>query len=245
MGETAIAFWEWFRSAFLLDKVYHKLLSYLDFIPDSVKNFYYENRILCYMVAIAGLFLLAFEGYKLFKLGLYVLTGAGFGYATYALVGPYAEQVLSDKLPEIIDIKVVCGFVVGLIFVLITKFLYKFIVMIIGLGCGYLFGYVYVWRVLVANFPTLQFVQTPTARYIIGFIFGAFAALIFLFVFKHAVIIGTGVGCPVFAAYLASKILVPGGDASVKICFMVLGAAVAVFATVRQYREEERAVSII
>ena len=245
MGETAIAFWEWFRAAFLLDKVYHKLLSYLDLIPDSVKNFYYENRILCYMVAIAGLLLLAFEGYKLFKLGLYVLTGAGFGYLTYLFVGPYAEQVLSDKLPEIIDIKVICGFVVGLIFVLLTKFLYKGIVMILGFGCGCLFGYVYVWRVAVANFGSLQFLQTDAARYIIAFVFGALASVIFLPLFKHVVIVGSGVGCPVFAAYLASKILVPGGDASVKICFIVLGVAIAIFSTVRQYKEEERAVSII
>ena len=62
---------------------------------------------------------------------------------------------------------------------------------------------------------------------------------------KYVVLIGTSFGCMAFAAYLASKILVPGGNASVKICFIILGVAISVFACVHQFRDEESSVQLV
>ena len=58
-------------------------------------------------------------------------------------------------------------------------------------------------------------------------------------------IIGTSFGGNIIAALLVQFAIIPAGDETLKISFIVLGIALGIFAVVRQYREEEKAMEII
>ena len=245
MGENAIAVWETVKRVLLFDKVVNRFTSYLDLIPQSVINFYNENRVLCLMIAICALALIAFEGYKLFKMALYVVSGSAFAFLAYYYLGGIATQYLGGVIPAMIDVKILVAVVGGLIALFLTRFSYNFMLMILGGVCGYFFGYIYVWRVIRDFFNTLQFLKDDMARYIIGGVFAAIAALLFILIFKHVFMVGTSFGCLIGAGIILRRLMIPTADDTIKISVIILAIALGIFAVVHQYKEEEKALELV
>ena len=228
------------KDILMIDKIINKLHGLRSYIPGFVKDFYAQHRIFCYLLAIAGLLLIAFEGYKLFKMALYAGGATAFAALGYLYLAPLVADYTKGMIPEIVNTYVLVAVICGLVAVFLTKFAFNFMIMILGGGCGFLFGYMYVWRVLTAYFNTLEFLKLFPARCIIGGVFAAIAGLLFILIFKHVFMVGSGLGSAVFASILLRKVLVPGGDDNVKICFVVFGAILAIFAIIHQYKEEEK-----
>ena len=242
MGD-AIAVLEKVKDVLMVDKVIEKLTGYLGLIPDFVKDFYYSHREICLIVAICLLALVGFEGYKLFKMAMYVGSSAGFAYLGYTYLAPVVVGYIDGFIPDIIDASVVIAFVCALIAVILTRCAFNFMIMLLGGGCGYFFGAIYVWRVVKGYFSTLQFLEDPIAKYIIGGVFAAICVILFILLFKHAFIIGSSFGCLAAAGWLLQKLAAPGASQEVKFAFIVVGAVIGIFAVVRQYKEDENSMS--
>lgn len=239
MGDAAAIF-EKAKDILLVDKVIAKLTGYLDLIPDALKQFYYENRAACLIAAICLLVLFAFEGYKIFKMGLYAISAGVLGYLGYSLLGPMLAPALQQAgLPEFIDGAALIAVVLAIIAVILTRFANQFIIMLLGGAFGYLVGSVYVWRVLRDYFTTLEFIRNDMTKYIVGGVFAAIFVLLFVLLFKHAFIIGSSFGSLAFAGWLLQKLIVPGASKEMIFCFILVGAAIGIVATIYQYKQDE------
>ena len=62
---------------------------------------------------------------------------------------------------------------------------------------------------------------------------------------EHVFMVMTSFGCLIDAALLLQTLLVPNADWNIKICFVIVAVAIAIFALVRQYKEEEKASEIL
>ncbi len=245
MGERVNSILESAKNVLMIDQISEKLLGLQAYIPDFILNFIAQYKVLCYIVAIALLVLLAFEGYRLFKMALYVVSAIGFGVVGYAFIGPFIVKYTQASTLEIVSTQVLVGLVCALLAIFLTRCAYNFMILMLGCGCGFAFGYFFVSLVLAKFFNTLEFLQTDIVKIIIGVLFAAISGLLFILMFRHVFIIGSGFGCSVLAAILLRQILVPECDSNVKICFIVLGAALSIFAIVYQYKEEEKALEIV
>jgi hypothetical protein len=117
--------------------------------------------------------------------------------------------------------------------------------MFLGGAFGFLGGYVYAWRVLKSFFSSLDFLDTKGARLIIAGVCAAVCVLFFILLFKHLLIAATSFGCMIAAGIFLQKLACPGADDQLKLCFILVGCAVAVFAIVHQYKEEEKSFEIL
>ena len=243
MGDAAAIF-EKVKDVLLVDKVIDKLTGYLGLIPDSVKDFYYGHRDACLIVAICMLVLVAFEGYKLFKMAMYVISASGFAILGHMYLAPMIAPTISNNLnlPEFVNVSALIAVVLALVAVFLTRFAFNFMVMVLGGVFGYLVGSVYVWRVLRDYFTTLQFLKNDMTKYIIGGIFAAIFVLLFILLFKHVFIVGSAVGCLACAGWLLQKLIAPGASKEVKFCFILVCAVLGILAAVYQYKEEEKSI---
>lgn len=243
MAEKVIAFWEKVKDVLLVDKVIDKLLGFIGMIPQELKEFYYEYRAACLIIAIFGFILVAFEGYKLFKMALYVISAGSLGILTYYFVGPFIAQYATKLLPDWgwLDFGAVAAILVALIAILLTRVAYNGMILLLGLACGFGFGYIYLWRVIRDLFNTLEFLREDTARYLIAGVMAVIAGILFILLFKHAFIVASSAGCAIFASILLQKLLVPGADPKIKFCFILIGVIIAILACVKQYKDEEKA----
>lgn len=241
MGEAAAIF-EKIKDVLLVDKVIGKLTGYIDKIPANVKDFYYAHRVACLIVAVCLLVLVAFEGYKIFKMAMYAVGASGFAIAGYYFLAPLVEPTITSaiQLPEFIDVAALIAVILALVAVFINRFAHGLMLMILGGAFGYLVGSVYVWRVLRDYFTTLEFVKNDTTKYIVGGVFAAIFVILFILLFKHVFIVGSSVGCLAAAGWLLQKLIVPGAEKEMVFCFILVGAALGILATVYQYKQEEK-----
>ena len=148
-------------------------------------------------------------------------------------------------VPSIIDFSALVAVICAVIAIFLTRFAYDFMIAILGGAAGYFLGSMLIYNILVGYFDTLNFLKSPYVSYIVGGIFAAIFGILFITLFKHVFMILTSFGCMIDAALLLQVLLVPNADWNVKICFILVGVAVAIFAIVRQYKEEEKAMEIV
>ena len=244
-GLDAMAIWDKVKDLLLFDKVVARLTQYWDMIPDVVFDTYYKHRESWLILAVCLLVLIAFEGYKFFKMALYVGGAAGLGIVGYYTVGPIVAKYAGGFIPEFVKTEAIVAILFALLAIFIVRCAYNFAVMLLGTAFGFLVGYVYVWRVIRDFFSTLAFLKNDIARYIIAGVMAAVFTLLFILLFKHVFIVCSSFGALGFAGLLVQKLVVPGADDMMKGCFILVGLAVAVFAVVHQYKEEEKAMEIV
>lgn len=214
-------------------------------LPAPIKELYNTHTAVFILVAACLLCLVAFEGYKLFKMALYVGSAAIFGTVGFWYVAPMLPENVRTMVPEIVNFDVLVAVVCALIAVFICKCAYTLMIMILGGAVGYLVGANLVYAVLLEKFSTLGFLQMEQVKHIVGGAIGAVAVLVFVLIFKHVFIIGSSFLGTISAALLVQKILMPVATDEIKICFIILAVALGIFAVVRQYQEEEKATEII
>ena len=236
---------EKFKDILLVDQVITKLKGFWGMIPQGVFDFCarYERYVL--ILAVCLMVLLAFEGNKLFKMALYVGIPTGCAVVGMKYLAPFLSGYLAHYVPEFVNFDAIVGIACALVGLFIARCAYNFIIMFLGGAFGFLGGYVYGWRVLKGFFSSLDFLDTKGARLIIAGVCAAVCVLFFILLFKHLLIAATSFGCMVAAGIFLQKLACPGADDQLKMCFILVGCAVAVFAMVHQYKEEEKSFEIL
>ena len=245
-GMSAMDILEKIKDVLMISEVIAKLKGLYGLIPAQVFDIYAKYRVPVLIAAICVLVLLAFEGHKLFKMALHVALPAGAAIGGYMFLAPFVAKY-ADKLPipDYVEISALVAIVCALVGLFISKCAYNFVIMLLGGAVGYAFGHFYLWHVIKNFFSSLSFLDTNIARYIIGGVCASVLVLVFVLLFKHVFIIGSSFGCMAVAALLLQKVAVPTANDMMKGCFVLVGIAVAVFAVVHQYREEEKSYEIL
>ena len=234
------------KDVLMISEVIAKVKGLTGLIPAQVFELYAKFRVPALIAAICVLVLLAFEGHKLFKMALHVAIPAGAAIGGYLFLAPAVAGYASAlPIPDYIEFSALVAIVCALIGLFLSKCAYNFVIMLLGGACGYCFGHFYAWHVIKNFFSSLSFLEAPIARYIIGGVCASVCVLLFVLLFKHVFIIGSSFGCLALAGLLLQKVAVPTADDMMKGCFVLVGLAVAVFAVVHQYKEEEKSYEIL
>lgn len=238
MGEMVSSALESAKSLLLLDQLKEKIMNLSLF--KSLLNIYAQHRVLVLLAAACILVLLAFEGYKLFKMSVYGGGAFVFGLLGLWYLAPKLPDAVRTIVPDILAFDALVALACALVAVFLARFAFKFMIMILGGVAGYFLGSMYIYNIMLNYFNTLDFLKMDAVKHIVGGVFAALLALIFLLMFKHIFMVGTSFGGMIGASIFVRMMLIPTAEDSIKISFIVLGVAVAIFAVIRQYKEEEK-----
>ena len=238
MGEMVSSALESAKSLLLLDQLKEKIMNLSLF--KSVLNIYAQHRVLVLLAAACILVLLAFEGYKLFKMSVYGGGAFVFGLLGLWYLAPKLPDAVRTIVPDILAFDALVALACALVAVFLARFAFKFMIMILGGVAGYFLCSMYIYNIMLNYFNTLDFLKMDAVKHIVGGVFAALLALIFLLMFKHIFMVGTSFGGMIGASIFVRMMLIPTAEDSIKISFIVLGVAVAIFAVIRQYKEEEK-----
>ena len=221
--------------------------SVMALLPQHIVNLIEMYKPLFLLAAICVLSLLALEGYKIFKMLVYVGGAFAFGYLGITYLAPAIASSVVPMLPSELNINFpgLVAVVCALVAVFLTRCAYTFMIMVIGGVGGYFLGSTVICNLLVGYFNTLDFLKGDMVKYIVGGVIAALLALISILLFKHIYMVATSFGGMVLSALLLQTIVMPTADNNVKICFIILGIAVGIYALVHQYKEEEKALEIV
>lgn len=214
-------------------------------LPPHIVGLIEQYKPLFLLAAICIVSLLAFEGYKLFKMLVYIGGAFAFGYLGITYLTPLIAETVVPMLPANINFPGLVAVVCALIAVFLTRCAYTFMIMVIGGVGGYFLGSTVIYNLLVGYFNTLDFLQGDMVKHIVGGVIAALLALIFILLFKHIYMLATSFGGMIACALLLQNIVMPSADENTQICFIILGVAVGIFALVHQYKEEEKALEIV
>ena len=214
-------------------------------LPPHIVGLIEQYKPLFLLAAICIVSLLAFEGYKLFKMLVYIGGAFAFGYLGITYLTPLIAETVVPMLPANINFPGLVAVVCALIAVFLTRCAYTFMIMVIGGVGGYFLGSTVIYNLLVGYFNTLDFLQGDMVKHIVGGVIAALLALIFILLFKHIYMLATSFGGMIASALLLQNIVMPSADENTQICFIILGVAVGIFALVHQYKEEEKALEIV
>lgn len=253
MGEIANKMLENATSSFSPDQLIGQIGSYfnglldtlVNMIPAEIMAIYNTHTALFLIAAICIVTLIAFEGYKLFKMVIYAGSAFLFGLIGYWYISPELEASIKPMIPDMIDYHVLVAIVCALVAVFLCRCAYNFMIMLLGGVSGFLLGSTVIYNAFVGYFNTLDFLKMDAVKYIIGGVFAVLFSILFILLFKHLFMLITSIGGMISAAVLLKMVLVPDGDETVKLCFIVLGFAVGILAVVNQYKEEEKAMEIV
>lgn len=245
MGESLNNALETAKNFLQLDAISGKLTELVNLLPAPILELYKTHTVIFMMVAACLLVLLAFEGYKIFKMLLFAGSAIGFGVVGFWYLAPIIPESIKAYVPAIVEVDVLVAIALALIAIFLCKVAQPLMIMILGGLTGYLAGSTLVYNLLVNQFNTLEFLKIDVVKHIVGGAIAAVMVLIFLLFFKHLYIVGTSFGGVIAAALMIQSILLPAADDSMKICFIILAIALGVFALVRQYTEEEKAMELV
>lgn len=245
MGESLINALEVAKNVLHLDAIPGKLTELVNMLPAPILEFYNNHSVIFFMVVAAFLALLAFEGYKIFKMLLFTGSAIGFGILGYWYVAPMVPETIKAYIPEIVEVNVLIAVALAFVGLFLCKVAQPFMIMILGGITGYLMGSTFVYALVVDYFNTLDFLKADAVKHIVGGAIAALMVLIFLLFFKHLYIVITSFGGTIGAALILQSIVLPAADDSMKICFVILAIALGIFALTRQYQEEEKAMELV
>lgn len=245
MGESLNSALATVQEVVNLDAIIAKVGELVNLLPAPILALYQEHTVICLMAVVCALGLLAFEGYKLFKMALYAVSAVAFGTVGFWYLAPVIPENIKAMVPEVVEFDVLVAVACALVAILICKCAYTLMIMILGGVVGYFVGSTVVYNLLLTHFNTLEFLKMEMVKHIVGGAIASVMVLIFILMFKHLFIIGTSFGGTISAALVLQNILMPAADDNMKICYIILAIAIGVFGLMRQYKEEEKAVEIV
>lgn len=207
-------------------------------IPAPLMAIYNEHKVLFLLALVCILALVAFEGYRFFRMLTYAGSAFLFGLVGYWYISPMVADTLQPMLPDVLDVHVLVAVVCALVALLLCCIAFNLMIFILGGGAGFMLGTTVVYSFLVTFFSSLTFLQTDTVKYIVGGVLAVICALIFTLMFKILFMLATSFGGSIAAALILQSILVPGGDGNVKIAFAILGVVLGILALIRQRKQE-------
>ena len=204
-------------------------------IPEKAITFLDDHLILTTLAVAALSILIAFFGYKFFKVLLVIGGAIGAGFA----VSSYLIPAIIDKLPEIpliklSDIIIVVGAALGAL----LGFTARKVCVFLGSGAGGYFLahgvlYQYIFLVVPENF---KFMENPIIKIAISVLFAIIFACICERFFKLIFILATSMGgLAVAALFLANLVLIDMGLTAAYIA-LGAGAAIGIAAVVVQFK---------
>lgn len=211
-------------------------------IPQPIVDFYNTHTVLCILALVCVLALIAFEGYRFFRMLTYAGSAFLFGLVGYWYLAPAIADSVKPMVPEYLDYYAIVAVVCALVAVLLCHFAFNFVILIIGGFAGYFIGSTTLYGYLVSYFNTLEFLKGDNVKHIVGGIVAVIIAILFSILFKFLFMVLTSFGGCIGAAVLLQKILVPGGDDKIKMAFLVIGVIVGFIAIIRQHKEHENTV---
>ena len=228
-----------------ISKLNDILGSVMGLIPPHIAECIELYKPLFLLAAICILSLIAFEGYKLFKMLVYVGGAFAFGYLGITYLAPELEEYIASKLPENISYPGLVAVACALIAVFLTRCAFTFMIMAIGGVGGYFLGSTVIYNLLIGYFNTLDFLKAGMVKHIVVGVIAALLALVCILIFKHIYMFATSFGCMIISTLLLQNIVIPTANDDIKICFIILGVVVGIFALVHQYRQEEKDLEIV
>ena len=234
------------KNSLQFDNIWANIVGLKDMIPEPLVELYNTHTVPLTLLFIAVLVLFAFEGYKLFKMLVYVIGGVGAGILGYWKLGAMIPESIKTSIPENMDIYVLTAVVCALVAVLICKVAYTGAIGLLGVATGYLFGSKYIFEILLNSFSDLHsLINNDTFAFIVGTVFAAIFCIVFVLIFKHLFVVLSSFGCMVLASTMLQKILCPTADENLKTTFLIVGLVIGALAMIRQYKEEEKAMEIV
>ncbi|MBQ8413966.1 MAG: hypothetical protein IJX58_01805 [Clostridia bacterium] len=208
-------------------------------VPGQVMDIYNTHKVLCILALVCILGVIAFEGYKVFRMVTYAGSAFLFGLIGFWYIAPALEGTLKPMIPEMLDYHTLVGVVCALIAIVLCACAFKFAIFIVGGIAGYVLGSGYIYGMLVSFFDSLTFLQNDTVKTVVGGIFAVLGALVFALMFKFVFVATTSFGGAIGACVLLQSILIPGANDTIKIAFEVAGIILAILALIRQHKQEE------
>ena len=242
MGDKLTSIVEGAKDVLLFDQLLEKIKDTSLF--KGIFHVYAQHRVLVLLAAACIFALIAFEGYKLFKMSVYGGGAFVFGLLGLWYLAPKIPETVRALIPDIIDFDALVALVCALVAVFLARFAFKFMIMILGGVAGYFLGSMYIYSILTNYFSTLDFLKMGVVKHVVGGVFAALLSILFLLLFKHIFMVLTSFGCMIDAFVFIRMMILPNADMTLKISFIVLGVAVGVAAVVRQYKEEEKSFEI-
>ena len=132
MGESVKNMLGSLTEGFSLDAISAKLYGLIDLLPDPIKDLYNANRTLCLLAIACLLALLAFEGYKIFKMLLFAGGAFGFAFVGFKFIAPIIPANIKEMIPDIVDADVLLAVLCALLAVFLCKCAYTLMIMILG-----------------------------------------------------------------------------------------------------------------
>ena len=209
-------------------------------VPAQIMDLYNQHRVLVLLALVCLLTLVAFEGYRFFKLLTFAGSAFAFGLVGFWYVAPYLQPSLDPIIPDILDYHVTVAVICSLIAVLLCAFAFNFMIFILGAVDGFFFGTTVAYAMLLNHFGSLAFLNNDTTKYILGGIVALFGAMIFSLIYKVIAMGLTAFGGAIGALLVLQSILIPGADDNVKICCVILGIVLAIFALIYQHKAQEK-----
>lgn len=209
-------------------------------VPAQIMDLYNQHRVLVLLAVVCLLTLVAFEGYRFFKMLTFAGSAFAFGLVGFWYVAPYLQPSLDPIIPDILDYHVTVAVICSLIAVLLCAFAFNFMIFILGAVDGFFFGTTVAYAILMNHFGSLAFLNNDTTKYILGGILALFGAMIFSLIYKVIAMGLTAFGGAIGALLVLQSILIPAADDNVKICCVILGVVLAIFALIYQHKAQEK-----
>lgn len=181
----------------------------------------------------------AFAGFRLYKLALYAGGSVAIAYG----VRYFSDKILplvEGKVPENIDVIAILMVVAAVIAIIITRFRRKFMVSLMGALAGYIVGTKFVADLIIAQFPTLNFLKHNIFYTVVGVLCGIVLLLVFRLVFEHAFVICSGVGGMACCGLLVGLAVMPDAGKTDLLIFIAAGVVAGILAVIHQYNQEAK-----
>lgn len=209
-------------------------------VPAQIMDLYNQHKVLVLLALVCLLVLVAFEGYRFFKMLTFAGSAFAFGFVGFWYVAPYLQPSLDPIIPDILDYHVTVAVICSLIAVLLCAFAFNFMIFILGAVDGFFFGTTVAYAILMNHFGSLAFLNNDTTKYILGGIIALFGAMIFSLIYKVIAMGLTAFGGSIGALLVLQSILIPGADDSIKVSCVILGAVLAILALIYQHKAQEQ-----
>ena len=143
MGESFSAITQSAAELFNFENISGLFATLINMLPAPVLALYAEHTVPFLLVAICLLVLLAFEGYRIFKMLMFVGSAAVFGIGGYWYIAPLIPE--SAKALDLLNMDALIAVLCALLALFLTKCAYSFMIMLLGGAIGYYIGSTYVF----------------------------------------------------------------------------------------------------
>ena len=208
-------------------------------VPEQIMAVYNQHKILVLLAIICILGIVAFEGYRLFRMLVYAGSAFLFSLVGYWYIAPMLAEKIQPMVPEMMDYSVAVAVICAIVSILLCTFAFRLVIFIFGGAAGYILGSSYVYGFMLSYFSSLEFLKAESVKHIVGGIIAVITAIVFALMLKSLFRLATSFGGSIGAAVILQSILVPGADGVIKISFIILGVAVALLAIAIQHKQEE------